>query len=78
MKPENLLLYGSDSAVPLLKLADFGWAALVDGPPEVPPEGVGSLWYAPPELNPPVTGAEVILEELQAGKSDMWRPRRLS
>lgn len=78
--------------MPLIKLADFGWAAIV-GParrlerfaqvdrmgvvPEIPPEGVGSLWYAPPELNPPVSGAEIVMDEVHGGKSDMWRPERL-
>lgn len=42
-----------------------------------PPEGVGSLWYAPPELNPPVSGAEIVMDEVHGGKSDMWRPERL-
>lgn len=80
VKPENLLLYGVSDAtqneqVPLIKLADFGWAAIVENggpPPSIPPEGVGSLWYAPPELNPPVRGAEIVIDELQGGKSDMW------
>ncbi|CAL1156623.1 unnamed protein product [Cladocopium goreaui] len=80
VKPENLLLYGVSDAsrnqqAPLIKLADFGWAAVVEQPgppPAIPPEGVGSLWYAPPELNPPVKGAEIVADELQGGKSDMW------
>jgi len=80
VKPENLLLYGAAASsrtqeVPLVKLADFGWAAIVDRPcppPPVPAEGVGSLWYAPPELNPPVKGAEIVIDDLQGGRSDMW------
>eukprot|EP00438_Fugacium_kawagutii_P033586 Skav205236 [mRNA] locus=scaffold1794:196515:207055:+ [translate_table: standard] len=81
VKPENLLLYNIADAsrnqqAPLIKLADFGWAAVVDRsggpPPAIPPEGVGSLWYAPPELNPPVKGSEIVMDELQGGKSDMW------
>ncbi|CAE7466175.1 cmkA [Symbiodinium natans] len=80
VKPENLLLYSDPEATknhqaPFIKLADFGWAVIVDRPsppPAIPSEGVGSLWYAPPELNPPVRGAEIVSDELQAGKSDMW------
>lgn len=79
VKPENLLLYGSsmDSmAVPQLKLADFGWAVVLErgrGRPAVPAEGVGSLWYAPPELNPPVNGVDLgsVPDNLN-GRSDMW------
>jgi len=78
VKPENLLLYGSSMdtmAVPRLKLADFGWAVVVDpkkGQPSVPPEGVGSLWYAPPELNPPVDGVPLSAKDSPLGRSDMW------
>eukprot|EP00929_Paragymnodinium_shiwhaense_P006957 TRINITY_DN110912_c0_g1_i1.p1 TRINITY_DN110912_c0_g1~~TRINITY_DN110912_c0_g1_i1.p1 ORF type:complete len:672 (-),score=138.02 TRINITY_DN110912_c0_g1_i1:171-2186(-) len=78
VKPENLLLHGTAAgAYPCLKLADFGWAVVVNGTraPTVPPEGVGSLWYAPPELNPPVPGHESIIEPFSAetmGRSDMW------
>lgn len=77
VKPENLLLYGSatNGEVPHLKLADFGWASIVTPttkPAPVPPEGVGSLWYAPPELNPPVDGIHCNNENVQIGRSDMW------
>lgn len=78
VKPENLLLYNlfaNGQAVLHLKLADFGWAAVVDRTQrvEVPlQEGIGSLWYAPPELNPPVKGLDICIEELPMGKSDMW------
>jgi len=79
VKPENLLLYGSaidGMAVPQLKLADFGWAVVVEPgkrQPEVPVEGVGSLWYAPPELNPPVEGMDISAEQgPPSGRSDMW------
>lgn len=78
VKPENLLLFtvsANGKDVPFLKLADFGWAAIVnkmEPAPTIPPEGVGSLWYAPPELNPPVKGAEIFVDEPQLGKSDMW------
>ena len=34
---------------------DFGWA-VSHADPSMSPEGAGSLWYAPPELNPPVEG----------------------
>mmetsp|Transcript_81567 Transcript_81567/g.225907 ORF Transcript_81567/g.225907 Transcript_81567/m.225907 type:complete len:626 (+) Transcript_81567:71-1948(+) len=79
VKPENLLLYGSavesSTAVPQLKLADFGWAVALEpgkGQPAVPPEGVGSLWYAPPELNPPVEGVNLAGSDVPLGRSDMW------
>lgn len=83
VKPENLLLCESGETVaqliatgsPHLKLADFGWAS-VSGPghaaPKVQPEGVGSLWYAPPELNPPVDGLPPGDRRPPPGKSDMW------
>ena len=35
---------------------DFGWAVSHDDPSMNSPDGAGSLWYAPPELNPPVEG----------------------
>ena len=35
---------------------DFGWAVSHADPSMNSPEGAGSLWYAPPELNPPVEG----------------------
>jgi len=75
VKPENLLLYGPpprEGEAPHLKLADFGWAATTR-PAVVPAEGVGSLWYAPPELNPPVEGVEVADASVgPIGRSDMW------
>eukprot|EP00405_Crypthecodinium_cohnii_P041070 CAMPEP_0206556202 /NCGR_PEP_ID=MMETSP0325_2-20121206/18276_1 /ASSEMBLY_ACC=CAM_ASM_000347 /TAXON_ID=2866 /ORGANISM="Crypthecodinium cohnii, Strain Seligo" /LENGTH=656 /DNA_ID=CAMNT_0054056703 /DNA_START=71 /DNA_END=2041 /DNA_ORIENTATION=- len=83
VKPENLLLFGGStarSAAPLLKLGDFGWATVVPpgaAPPAVPPDGVGSLWYAPPELNPPSMLSKG-LQKVQnlgghvPGSSDMW------
>jgi len=77
VKPENLLLYGNsyEEAVPHLKLADFGWASIAKAGKQasVPPEGVGSLWYAPPELNPPVQGIPPQNNgPVPLGKSDMW------
>ncbi|CAE7772604.1 CAMK2D [Symbiodinium sp. CCMP2592] len=66
-----------------LKLGDFGWAAIAPPPGEgkitkPPPTGAGSLWYAPPELNPPVEGVEPEQPALDdngepiRGLSDMW------
>lgn len=79
-----------------LKLGDFGWAAVVAPPAsaagggspslaaalsKTPATGAGSLWYAPPELNPPVPGvspeggippAVDARGELLRGRSDMW------
>merc|ERR1719287_297027 len=68
-----------------LKLGDFGWAAVLPPPGATlaankpPPTGAGSLWYAPPELNPPVKGipqdAEASLDSNGKpilGRSDMW------
>lgn len=55
VKPENIFLSRvcvAENRVDL-KLGDFGWA-VVGGTTELPPQGAGSLWYAPPELNPPV------------------------
>lgn len=37
-------------------LGDFGWAVMRDDLSMQNPDGAGSLWYAPPELNPPVEG----------------------
>jgi len=87
VKPENMFLYGVSMPEQRaeLKLGDFGWAVTgrpsprgtMRTPSEVPPEGAGSLWYAPPELNPPVvlatngnrpTRAEICI----GGRSDMW------
>lgn len=79
VKPENLLLFNTPGArmqAPQLKLADFGWAVVVSpgtAPPVVPPDGVGSLWYAPPELSPPVEGAEhAAVAAAFLGNSDTW------
>lgn len=79
VKPENLLLFGSAknrTKVPQLKLADFGWAVVVPPDatsPPVPPDGVGSLWYAPPELSPPVEGVEHVPVDLSPlGSCDTW------
>ncbi|CAK9054114.1 Calcium-dependent protein kinase 3 (PfCDPK3) [Durusdinium trenchii] len=83
VKPENMMLF--DVAVSAfqaeLKLGDFGWAAIAAPEGKAtkpPPTGAGSLWYAPPELNPPVEGIEP--EPLAVdqhgepikGLSDMW------
>lgn len=78
VKPENILLYRSPAethiAVPQLKLADFGWAQFYDpDDEEFPMGGVGSLWYAPPELNPSQGGEDSpVLEIGPAGSCDMW------
>jgi serine/threonine protein kinase len=78
VKPENLLLYGpchDGSSAPHVKLADFGWASLVTPhkqPAPIPTDGVGSLWYAPPELNPPVQGVGLDNTDAPIGRSDMW------
>eukprot|EP00928_Gymnodinium_smaydae_P030104 TRINITY_DN22466_c1_g6_i1.p1 TRINITY_DN22466_c1_g6~~TRINITY_DN22466_c1_g6_i1.p1 ORF type:complete len:722 (+),score=159.58 TRINITY_DN22466_c1_g6_i1:144-2309(+) len=84
VKPENMMLYDVSvaNAQAELKLGDFGWAALSGGasPSKPPPNGAGSLWYAPPELNPPVPNVTLPTDGLledpsgagSAGKSDMW------
>lgn len=78
VKPENMLLFSPepDSPVPHLKLGDFGWAVVTrdaSTPRKVPPEGVGSLWYAPPELSPPVKGLESLYARPPPlGASDIW------
>mmetsp|Transcript_51147 Transcript_51147/g.79966 ORF Transcript_51147/g.79966 Transcript_51147/m.79966 type:complete len:654 (+) Transcript_51147:84-2045(+) len=86
VKPENMMLHdvSLSNQQAELKLGDFGWALVVPAPgkgaPYKPPAtGAGSLWYAPPELNPPVKGipheAEVA-HDAQGnplrGRSDMW------
>lgn len=87
VKPENMMLYDVSVSAQRgeLKLGDFGWAAVtapnkVGGPSnEVPATGAGSLWYAPPELNPPVEGIAPDYNAsvdsrgmLVKGRSDMW------
>jgi len=81
VKPENMLLYRlslPDQRVEL-KLGDFGWAsphATIEGPAEsLPADGAGSLWYAPPELNPPIEASGLkaaVPAERLPGRSDMW------
>eukprot|EP00971_Amphidinium_carterae_P332483 6466666-Amphidinium_carterae.1 len=67
---------GHPMNVPHVKLADFGWSISISASkqwPPLPPDGVGSLWYAPPELNPPVPGVKPQAHaQLVAGRSDMW------
>lgn len=57
---------------PHLKLADFGWANVPESSESIRVEaavsGVGSLWYAAPELNP---GASP-LADAPLGACDMW------
>lgn len=87
VKPENMMLHdvSLSSQQAELKLGDFGWAMVMPKPgsgaaPAKPPAtGAGSLWYAPPELNPPVKGipheAEVAYDasgQPLRGRSDMW------
>mmetsp|Transcript_93295 Transcript_93295/g.204175 ORF Transcript_93295/g.204175 Transcript_93295/m.204175 type:complete len:689 (+) Transcript_93295:3-2069(+) len=85
VKPENMMLHdvSVSSCKGELKLGDFGWAAIVAPPylgkSRIPSSGAGSLWYAPPELNPPVKGVPVDYEipvDVRGmpivGKSDMW------
>lgn len=93
VKPENMLLHSvslTEQRVEL-KLGDFGWAieGRMGGPegassraPFGKPELAGSLWYAPPELNPPpvdAAGNPCSADQLpyhtslhDAGRSDMW------
>lgn len=88
VKPENMMLHdvSLSNCQAELKLGDFGWAMVV--PPhgmagatiyKPPTTGAGSLWYAPPELNPPVQGipqdAEAVVDvhgNPLRGRSDMW------
>eukprot|EP00931_Biecheleriopsis_adriatica_P039765 TRINITY_DN22738_c0_g1_i1.p1 TRINITY_DN22738_c0_g1~~TRINITY_DN22738_c0_g1_i1.p1 ORF type:complete len:548 (+),score=102.16 TRINITY_DN22738_c0_g1_i1:38-1645(+) len=75
VKPENLLLCRvSAKDTPRLKLCDFGWSVhIVPGSVHKPlASGVGTVWYASPELNPPVPGAAVGADDFDRGKSDMW------
>jgi len=84
VKPENMMLYdvSVQNCQAELKLGDFGWAAIITAGGNVlnkpPATGAGSLWYAPPELNPPVPGMERQpgLVDNQGnpvrGRSDMW------
>lgn len=86
VKPENMMLYDVSLSAghAELKLGDFGWAVVAPqkgeaAPPKPPATGAGSLWYAPPELNPPVKGIAVEPESLVdvhgqplRGRSDMW------
>jgi len=89
VKPENLLLHTVSFAEQQaeVKLADFGWAQMTTPtkagrpltdrafPAEAPADGAGSLWYAPPELNPPVElepGGLTSRGHRSPGKADMW------
>lgn len=85
VKPENMMLHdvSVQSCTGELKLGDFGWAACSPAPgggrPKLPSTGAGSLWYAPPELNPPVKKVTMELSlavEEQGddlvGRSDIW------
>ncbi|CAE8654914.1 unnamed protein product, partial [Polarella glacialis] len=86
VKPENMMLFdvSVSSMQAELKLGDFGWAVCNPLPGEprpvgkLPASGCGSLWYAPPELNPPVEGIQPEMPLLDEhgdpirGRSDMW------
>lgn len=77
VKPENMMLYDLNVKENRanLKLGDFGWAVSVHNAAtnKVPAEGAGSLWYAPPELNPPVQGiVSPSPPGAVLGRTDMW------
>lgn len=77
VKPENMMLYdlNVEENRAHLKLGDFGWAITVHNKTgnKVPADGAGSLWYAPPELNPPVQGiASPSPPGAVLGRTDMW------
>jgi len=75
VKPENMMLYDVSVAGQQaeLKLGDFGWAMPQGSGTKLPATGAGSLWYAPPELNPPVKGIKPLDEaDRITGRSDMW------
>lgn len=76
VKPENMMLYdlNVEENRANLKLGDFGWAVSVSSTGnKVPAEGAGSLWYAPPELNPPVKGiVSPSPPGAVLGRTDMW------
>jgi len=82
VKPENMMLFdvSYSPAHAELKLGDFGWAKIsspTSTAPKTPMKGAGSLWYAPPELNPPTEKTArlqtVVSDGLRPiGRSDMW------
>lgn len=87
VKPENMMLYDVSviQCTGDLKIGDFGWAALAPPPGTManrpPSSGAGSLWYAPPELNPPVLGIALVSDppevdefgnDMLLGRCDMW------
>lgn len=86
VKPENMLVYSLclEEQRAELKLGDFGWAKAMAEPGqgghlnvELPADGAGSLWYAPPELNPPVPLSGGLTgpspgQMWVVGRSDMW------
>jgi len=86
VKPENMMLHdvSVSNCHGELKIGDFGWASMAPPPgssarSRLPTTGAGSLWYAPPELNPPIKGSTVGTELpvdsrgcAIVGRSDMW------
>mmetsp|Transcript_30636 Transcript_30636/g.55970 ORF Transcript_30636/g.55970 Transcript_30636/m.55970 type:complete len:683 (-) Transcript_30636:62-2110(-) len=89
VKPENMMLYdvSVQNAHAELKLGDFGWATVTPQGKDAYSmvqngaltTGAGSLWYAPPELNPPVKGIPVDSTPPKdgtgkpiRGRSDIW------
>lgn len=80
VKPDNCLLYRVDlpKSRAGLKLADFGWATV--GPwrenQALPKGGIGSLWYAPPELNPPLKEPEASGDAAQSKSASATRSTR--
>eukprot|EP00929_Paragymnodinium_shiwhaense_P096668 TRINITY_DN5834_c0_g2_i1.p1 TRINITY_DN5834_c0_g2~~TRINITY_DN5834_c0_g2_i1.p1 ORF type:complete len:815 (+),score=191.17 TRINITY_DN5834_c0_g2_i1:116-2560(+) len=78
IKPENMLLhnFSLQEQRAELKLADFGWAVpMPEGErrsaESLPTDGAGSLWYAPPELNPAPPGSSRPTYGIR-GRADVW------
>lgn len=93
VKPENMMLFdvSVSNGTADLKLGDFGWATPIPTPGapgahlvKPPANGAGSLWYAPPELNPQPGGAASVHQPgslvgpgvparpHSPGRCDMW------
>lgn len=64
LKPQNLLLMGTRTLHPALKIADFGLARFLSEPVQLYSFEMVTLWYRPPEL---------LLESNEYGPEvDMW------